>query len=105
MAEALGESRPRGVQHLLNDAHGDAVRDDLRDYVAFHLGDEEEESGVLIVDETGFLKKGQKSVGVARQYTGTAGKRGSSQVGVFCATPQRKEGAAFIDRGLYLPKE
>jgi SRSO17 transposase len=60
------------------------VRDDLRDYVAFHLGDEEEEeSGVLIVDETAFLKKGQKSVGVARQYTGTAGKRENSQVGVF----------------------
>lgn len=62
------------------------MRDDLRDYVAFHP--DEEESGVLIVDETGFLKKGQKSVGVARQYTGTAGKRENSQIGVFCATPQ-----------------
>jgi SRSO17 transposase len=75
MAEAIGEARPRGVQHLLNDAHWDAdeVRDDLRDYVVEHFGDER--SGVLIVDETGFLKKGEKSVGVARQYTGTAGKR------------------------------
>ena len=74
MAEAIGERRPRGVQHLLNDARWDphAVRDDLREYVVEHLGDEE--SGLLIVDETGFLKKGDKSVGVARQYTGTAGK-------------------------------
>jgi SRSO17 transposase len=67
MAETIGEARPRGVQHLLNDAHwdADAVRDDLREYVVEHLGDLE--SGVLIVDETGFLKKGEKSVGVARQ--------------------------------------
>jgi SRSO17 transposase len=67
MAETIGEARPRGVQHLLNDAHwdADAVRDDLREYVVEHLGDLE--SGVLIVEETGFLKKGQKSVGVARQ--------------------------------------
>jgi SRSO17 transposase len=79
MAEAIGEARPRGVQHLLNDAHwdADAVRDDLREYVVEHFGDEE--SGVLIVDETGFLKKGEKSVGVARQYTGTAGKRENCQ--------------------------
>ena len=79
MAEAIGEARPRGVQHLLNDARWDphAVRDDLREYVVEHLGDEQ--SGVLIVDETGFLKKGNKSVGVARQYTGTAGKRENCQ--------------------------
>jgi SRSO17 transposase len=104
MAEAIGEARPRGVQHLLNDARwdADAVRDDLRGYVVEHLGDEE--SGVLIVDETGFLKKGEKSVGVARQYTGTAGKRENCQVGVFlCYASER--GAAFIDRALYLPKE
>jgi SRSO17 transposase len=65
MAEAIGEARPRGVQHLLNDARWDAdlVRDDLRGYVVEHLADER--SGVLIVDETGFLKKGEKSVGVA----------------------------------------
>lgn len=103
MAEAIGEARPRGVQHLLNDARWDAdlVRDDLGGYVVEHLGDEE--SGVLIVDETGFLKKGEKSVGVARQYTtGTAGKRENCQVGVFlCYASER--GAAFIDRALYLP--
>jgi len=104
MAEAIGEVTPRGVQHLLNDAHWDpdAVRDDLREYVVEHLGDEE--SGVLIVDETGFLKKGEKSVGVARQYTGTAGKRENCQVGVFLCYAS-KEGAAFIDRALYLPRE
>lgn len=79
MAEAIGEVRPRGVQHLLNDARWDAdlVRDDLREYVVEHLGDKA--SGVLIVDETGFLKKGEKSVGVARQYTGTAGKKENCQ--------------------------
>jgi SRSO17 transposase len=104
MAEAIGEVRPRGVQHLLNDARWDAdeVRDDLRDYVVEHFGDER--SGVLIVDETGFLKKGEKSVGVARQYTGTAGKRENCQVGVFVCYSS-EEGAAFIDRALYLPKE
>ena len=93
MAEAIGEARPRGVQHLLNDAHwdADAVRIDLREYVVEHLGDED--SGVLIVDETGFLKKGQKSVGVVRQYTGTAGKRENCQVGVFLCYAS-KEGAA-----------
>jgi SRSO17 transposase len=104
MAESMGESRPRGVQHLLNDACWDAdlVREDLREYVVEHLGDEE--SGILIVDETGFLKKGEKSVGVARQYTGTAGKRENCQVGVFLAYAS-KEGAAFVDRALYLPGE
>lgn len=104
MAEAIGEARPRGVQHLLNDARwdADAVRDDLREYIVEHLGDEQ--SGVLLVDETGFLKKGDKSVGVARQYTGTAGKRENCQVGVFLCYAS-KEGAAFIDRALYLPRE
>src|SRR5215204_5475728 len=104
MAEAIGETKPRGVQHLLNDARWDpdAVRDDLREYVVEHLGDEA--SGVLIVDETGFLKKGKKSVGVAPQYTGTAGKKENAQVGVFLCYASEK-GAAFIDRALYLPKE
>jgi SRSO17 transposase len=104
MAEAIGEVTPRGVQHLLNDAHWDphAVRDDLRKYVVENLGDEQ--SGVLIVDETGFLKKGNKSVGVARQYTGTAGKRENCQVGVFLCYAS-EEGSAFIDRALYLPEE
>ena len=73
LAEAIGEHDPQGVQRLLNSARwdADAVRDDLREYVVEHLTDEE--TGILIVDETGFLKKGEKSVGVARQYTGTAG--------------------------------
>jgi SRSO17 transposase len=72
LAEAVGEPEPQGVQRLLNAAKWDAhaARDDLCGYVVEHLADEE--SGVLIVDETGFLKKGRKSVGVARQYTGTA---------------------------------
>lgn len=104
LAESMGERRPRGVQHLLNDAHwdADAVRDDLREYVVERLGNEK--SGVLIVDETGFLKKGEKSVGVARQYTGTAGKRENCQIGVFLAYASKK-GAAFVDRELYLPRE
>jgi hypothetical protein len=100
----MGEARPRGVQHLLNDAQwdADAVRDDLRGYVVEHLGDAK--SGVLVVDETGFLKKGEKSCGVARQYTGTAGKRENCQVGVFVCYASAK-GAAFLDRALYLPRE
>ena len=94
---------PQGVQRLLNSAEWDAdeVRDDLREYVLEHLGDEE--TGVLIVDETGFLKKGEKSVGVARQYTGTAGETVNCQVGVFLAYSSEK-GAAFLDRALYLPR-
>jgi SRSO17 transposase len=73
LAQAIGERDQQGVQRLLNSARweADALRDDLREYVVEHLADER--SGVLIVDETGFLKKGEKSVGVARQYTGTAG--------------------------------
>lgn len=104
LAEAAGESTPYGVQHLLGRASwdADAVRDDLREYVVEHLG--EEQGGVLIVDETGFLKKGNKSVGVKRQYTGTAGKRENSQVGVFLAYASN-EGVAFVDRELYLPEE
>ena len=103
MAEAIGEHDPQGVQRLLNSAKWDAdeVRDDLREYVVEHLGDEA--TGVLIVDETGFLKKGTKSVGVARQYTGTAGDTVNCQVGVFVAYSSEK-GAAFLDRALYLPR-
>lgn len=103
LAEAIGERSPDGVQRLLGTAHWDAgeVRDDLRAYVVEHLGDPE---AVLVVDETGFLKKGEKSVGVARQYSGTAGKVENCQIGVFLAyaTPR---GRAFIDRALYLPEE
>lgn len=103
MAEAIGERDPQGVQRLLNSAKWDAdeVRDDLRSYVVEHLGDEE--TGILIVDETGFLKKGEKSVGVARQYTGTAGDTVNCQVGVFLAYASEK-GSTFVDRALYLPK-
>jgi SRSO17 transposase len=78
------------------------VRDDLRDHVLAPLGDAA--SGVLIVDETGFLKNGSKSCGVARQYTGTAGDTVNAQVGVFLAYAS-EGGAAFIDRTLYLPRE
>lgn len=104
MAEAMGQAQPRGTQRVLNGSRwdADAVREDLREYVVEHLGDEK--SGVLIVDETGFLKKGEKSVGVARQYTGTAGKRENCQVGVFLCYAS-EEGSAFIDRALYLPRE
>jgi SRSO17 transposase len=104
LAEAMGEAGPRGVQRLLSAAawDADAVRDDLRGYVVDHLGDAA--TGVLIVDETGFLKKGRKSCGVARQYTGTAGDTVNCQVGVFLAYASR-DGAAFIDRALYLPQE
>jgi SRSO17 transposase len=103
LAEAIGEHDPQGVQRLLNSAKWDAdeARDDLREYVVEHLGDAE--TGVLIVDETGFLKKGEKSVGVARQYTGTAGDTVNCQVGVFL-TYSSEKGAAFLDRSLYLPR-
>jgi SRSO17 transposase len=102
LAEQLGERHPRGVQRLLDAARwdADALRDDLRAYVVEHLGDER---GVLVVDETGFLKKGTKSVGVARQYSGTAGRTENCQVGVFLAYAGR-QGRAFLDRALYLPE-
>lgn len=74
--------------------------DDLRDYALEHFGDED---AVLIVDETGFLKKGNKSVGVQRQYSGTAGRTQNCQIGVFLCYASKK-GAAFIDRAPYLPK-
>lgn len=103
MAEELGERGPRGVQRLLSESDWDeeGVRDDLRAYVIEYLG---EEDGVLVVDETGFLKKGKKSAGVARQYSGTAGRRENSQIGVFLLYASHK-GYAFIDRALYLPQE
>jgi SRSO17 transposase len=103
VAEYLGEDRPYGVQHLLGraDWDADAVRDDLRAYVTEHLGDPR---GVLIVDETGFLKKGTKSAGVQRQYSGTAGRIENCQIGVLLAFAGPK-GRAFLDRELYLPQE
>jgi SRSO17 transposase len=101
LAEQLGEVGPQGVQRLLNAAQWDAdgVRDDLQAYVVEHLGDAD---GVLIVDETGFLKKGTKSVGVQRQYSGTAGRRENCQIGVFLGYASPK-GRTFLDRELYLP--
>jgi len=102
LAEQIGEQTPDGVQRLLTTARWDAeaVRDDLRAYVVEHLGDP---AAVLVVDETGFLKKGTKSVGVARQYSGTAGRIENCQVGVFLAYAGRL-GRAFLDRALYLPE-
>jgi SRSO17 transposase len=103
LAEELGDANAHGVQRLLAEADWDeeAVRDDLQAYVIEHLG---EGGGVLVVDETGFLKKGKKSAGVARQYSGTAGRRENSQIGVFLLYASSK-GYAFIDRALYLPEE
>src|SRR4028119_2455068 len=89
IAEHVGNSTPDAVQRLLSTAHWDAdqVRDDLQTYVVEHLGDPD---AVLIIDETGFLKKGTKSVGVKRQYCGTAGRVENCQIGVFLtyASPQ-----------------
>jgi SRSO17 transposase len=89
LAEEAGEQTPDGIQRLLSTAgwDADAVRDDLVAYVCDHLADP---AAILVVDETGFLKKGAKSAGVQRQYTGTAGKRENCQIGVFVtyATPQ-----------------
>ncbi|GAB3133930.1 IS701 family transposase [Microbispora hainanensis] len=102
LAEHAGDRTPDGMQHLLSRAvwDADAVRDDLRGYVVEHLG---HDGAVLVVDETGDLKKGTGTVGVQRQYTGTAGRIENSQVAVFLAysTPA---GHAFIDRELYLPQ-
>ncbi|WP_262287546.1 IS701 family transposase [Micromonospora sp. MA102] len=101
LAERAGEVSPDGMQRLLRWADWDveAVRDDVRDYLIEHLGDPQ---GVLIVDDTGFLKKGVRSAGVARQYSGTAGRVENCQVGVFLAYRSAK-GHGLIDRQVYLP--
>lgn len=101
IAEQAGEVSPDGMQRLLRRADWDiaGVRDDVRDYVIEHLGDRE---GVLIVDETGFLKKGTRSAGVQRQYSGTAGRTENCQIGTFLAYAS-SAGHALIDRELYLP--
>ena len=101
LAEAAGEVSPDGMQRLLRttDWNADAVRDELRSFVVERLGP----GGVLIVDETGFVKKGIRSAGVARQYTGTTGKIDNCQIGVFCAYAT-EAGRALIDRELYLPR-
>jgi SRSO17 transposase len=102
LAEHAGDRTPDGMQRLLATADWDPdlVRDDLRAYVVEQLGDA---SAVLVVDETGFLKKGTTSVGVQRQYSGTAGKVDNCQLGVFLAYASAK-GRAMIDRELYLPE-
>ena len=102
LAEYVGDAMPDGVQRLLATYRWDAagVRDDLREYVAEHLGDPE---AVLVVDETGFLKQGSKSVGVQRQYSGMAGKVENCQIGVFLAYGS-KCGRTLLDRELYLPQ-
>jgi SRSO17 transposase len=101
LAEQAGHARPGPMQRLLRSARwdADAVRDDIRAYVFERLGADD---GVLIVDETGFLKKGTASAGVQRQYTGTAGRIENSQVGVFLAYASSK-GRALFDRRLYMP--
>lgn len=102
IAEYAGHNGPYRFQNLLGRASWDPerVRDELRDYVFEQLG---EVDGVLIFDETGFVKKGEASAGVARQYTGTSGKVDNCQVAVFAAYASRA-GRALIDRELYLPK-
>jgi SRSO17 transposase len=103
LSERAGHLRPDGMQRLLSTTDWDpeALRDDLRSYVVSHLGSAD---GVLIVDETGFLKKGRRSAGVARQYSGTAGRIENCQIGVFL-TYAADAGRTFLDRELYLPKE
>jgi SRSO17 transposase len=102
LAEVSGNATPYGLQHLLRRAlwDPDAVRDALRRYLLEHLG---EADAVLVIDETGFLKKGQHSAGVARQYSGTAGRIDNCQIGVFLAYASR-HGHTLLDRELYLPK-
>jgi SRSO17 transposase len=102
LAEYGGYDHPRTIQRVLDRSvwDADAVRDDLRGQVVEELGDPE---GVLVVDETGFLKKGTKSCGVGRQYSGTAGRIENCQIGVFLGYASPK-GRAGIDRALYLPR-
>lgn len=103
LAEELGHDSPTNLQHFIARArwNADEIRDDLREYVDEQLGDDD---AVLIIDETGFLKKGTHSVGVKRQYSGTAGRIENCQIGVFLAY-RSVHGHALIDRALYLPKE
>lgn len=103
LAEETGYSQPRSIQRVLDRSvwDADAVRDDLRSYVVAALGDQ---ASVLVVDETGFLKQGRRSVGVKRQYSGTAGRIENCQIGVFLGYASPK-GRAGLDRALYLPQE
>jgi SRSO17 transposase len=101
-AEAAGDPGPWRQQAILGRGHwnADALRDIVRDYAVEALSDED---AVLVIDETGFLKQGKTSCGVARQYTGSAGKITNCQIGVFASYVTR-HGHAFIDRALYLPQ-
>src|SRR4051794_38090895 len=103
LAEAVGDATPDGVQDFLSRVQwdADAVRDDLPAYVVQHLSDPD---GVAVLDETGFLKKGTKSAGVQRQYSGTAGRIENCQIGVFLGYASR-HGQVLIDRALYLPAD
>ena len=103
LAEYAGDDTPDGMQRLLATYpwDEDGVRDDLREYVVEHLGDEQ---AVLVVDELGFLKQGKKSVGVQRQYSKTAGKVENCQIGIFLAYVSNR-GRTFLDRELYLSED
>jgi SRSO17 transposase len=103
LAEVTGDATPYGLQHLLRRAlwEPDAACDALRIFISEHLGDA---NAVLVIDETGFLKKGRYSAGGARQYSGTAGRIENCQIGVFVAYA-RCHGQALLDRDLYLHKE
>lgn len=102
LAELMGEMTPDGMQRLVSTAKWDvnSVRDDLQGYIVEHLG---ESPAIGVLDETGFLKQGNKSVGVGRQYSGTAGRVENCQIGVFLGYATDK-GFAFLDREIYLPK-
>jgi len=103
MSEYLGESTPYKLQHFLysGEFSADELRDKSREYIGEKLGEAE---GVLVVDDTGFVKQGKKSCGVQRQYSGTLGKIGNCQIGVFLSYASGK-GHAIIDRGLYMPDD
>ena len=103
LAEVVGAPNPYGFQHLLGRADWDAekVRDELHCYIADYFSDAD---AVVVIDETGFLKKGRMSAGVARQYSGTAGRVENVQIGVFL-TYASPRGHTLLDRELYLPKE
>src|SRR5919202_3667826 len=103
LAEVVGAANPYGFQHLLGRAAWDvdAVRDDLHGYIADYFGDVD---AVVVIDETGFLKKGRLSAGVARQSSGTAGRIANVQIAVFLTYASR-HGHTLLDRELYLPKE
>jgi SRSO17 transposase len=102
LAEQAGESTPYAMQYLLDRAVWDAedLRDEMREYIRSRLG---KGGGMLVIDETGFLKKGSKSVGVQRQYSGTAGRIENCQIGVFL-TYTSQAGHTLLDRELYVPK-